>query len=75
MCLAVPMTIMQINGNMATVEIDGIKAEVNISMTPDININDKVLVHAGFTIEKLNEQQASDIEETWREYLKALNNS
>jgi hydrogenase expression/formation protein HypC len=75
MCLAVPMTITEINGNRAIAESNGIKTEVNFCMTPDIIINDKVLVHAGFTIEKLDEDQAAEIEETWREYLAALNNS
>jgi hydrogenase expression/formation protein HypC len=75
MCLAIPMTITEINGIMAIAESNGIKTKVNVSMTPDITINDKVLVHAGFTIEKLDEKQAAEIEETWKEYFKALDNS
>jgi hydrogenase expression/formation protein HypC len=73
MCLAVPMTITEINGNRAIAEYNGIRTEVNFCMTPDIIINDKVLVHAGFTIEKLDKKQSAEIEETWKEYISALN--
>ncbi len=74
MCLAIPMKIIEINGSRAIAESNGIRTEVNYCMTPDITINDKVLIHAGFTIEKLNEEQAAEIEETWKEYIASVNN-
>lgn len=70
MCLAAPMTIIEIKKDYAVAEAYGVKTVVNITLTPDIELNDKVLVHAGFVIEKLDEDQAREIEETWEEYLK-----
>lgn len=68
MCLAIPMTITKIDGNYAIAAANGVETRVNYAMMPDIKLNDKVLVHAGFIIEKLDEQQAREIEETWAEY-------
>ena len=72
MCLAIPMTIIKIDGTTAVALAKGVETEVNCAMTPDIQINDKVLVHAGFVIEKLDEEQAREIEETWEEYFKCV---
>lgn len=72
MCLAIPMTIVKIEGNHAIAAVNGVETEVNYAMAPDIKLNDKVLVHAGFIIEKLDEEQAREIEETWKEYYAAI---
>ena len=75
MCLAIPMTIIKIDKNYATATVNGVETLVNYAMAPDIKINDKVLVHAGFIIEKLDEEHAREIEETWTEYFEMIKNS
>lgn len=75
MCLAIPMTIVKINGDLAIAAVNGVETEVNYAMAPDIKLNDKVLVHAGFIIEKLDEEQAREIEETWQEYYASIDNN
>ena len=72
MCLAIPMTIIKIDGATAVAFANGVETEVNCAMAPDIKLNDKVLVHAGFIIEKLDEEQAREIEETWEEYFRIV---
>ncbi len=72
MCLAIPMTITKIDGSYAIAMANGVETQVNYAMMPDIKLNDKVLVHAGFIIEKLNEEEARAIEETWTEYYAIL---
>ncbi|HOO72171.1 MAG TPA: HypC/HybG/HupF family hydrogenase formation chaperone [Spirochaetota bacterium] len=72
MCLAVPMKIIKIDGFYAVAESKGVTTDVNISLVPDIKINDKVLVHAGFAIEHLDANEAKDIEATWDEYYAIL---
>jgi len=67
------MKIIKIDGMEADAEVDGVKTRVNITLYPDLQLNDKVLVHAGFVIEKLDEQAAREIEETWAEYRASLN--
>ncbi len=73
MCLAVPMRVKKIDGDMAIVEDKGVETEVNISVAPDLKVDDKVLIHAGFVIEKLDEEAAKDIEDAWDIYNKTLN--
>lgn len=72
MCLAVPMKIVKIDGMYAVAESKGVTTDVNISLVPDIRVNDKVLVHAGFAIEHLDDNDAKDIEAAWDEYYAVL---
>ena len=58
MCLAVPMKIIQINGDMGVVEVDGIRREVGLMLLDDARINDWVVIHAGFAISKLSVTEA-----------------
>ena len=60
MCLAVPMKIITIEGFSATVEADGVSREINLRLLEDAQVGDYVLVHAGFAIEKIDEQEAKE---------------
>jgi hydrogenase expression/formation protein HypC len=72
MCLAIPMKIIKIEGDRAVAEARGVETVVNISLVPDVKMGDKVIVHAGFIIEKLDEDAAREIEQVWDEYLEKL---
>lgn len=72
MCLAIPMTVLRIEGTKALVESHGVETTVDISLYPDLKIGDKVIVHAGFVIEKLDQTIAKEIEETWEEYIRTM---
>ncbi len=52
MCLAIPGKIIEIQGEKAIADFQGIKKEINISLVP-AKIGDWVMVHAGFAIEKV----------------------
>jgi len=73
MCLAVPGKIIAIDdgsspgGPMGTVDLQGSRLDICLVLTPDVRVDDWVLVHAGFAIELLDE---SDALQTW-EYLNA----
>ena len=71
MCLAVPMTITKIEGSRAVAESRGVETVVDISLMPEIRKGDKVIVHAGFIIEKLDEKEAREIDQVWDQYLEA----
>ena len=61
MCLAVPMQIMEIkDGVMARVAVMGAERDVAIDLTPQAQVGDYVLVHAGFAIEVVDEQYAAE---------------
>lgn len=72
MCLAIPMEIKNIEGNYATAIANGVETTVNCAMIPEIKTGDKVLVHAGFIIEKLDAKEAKNIEAAWEEYYSIL---
>lgn len=72
MCLAVPMTITKIEGGRAVAESRGVETVVDISLMPDIRKGDRVIVHAGFIIEKLDEKEAREIDQVWDQYLAEL---
>ncbi|MFO7710717.1 MAG: HypC/HybG/HupF family hydrogenase formation chaperone [Candidatus Woesearchaeota archaeon] len=57
MCLAVPARILEIEGEMAKVDYGGVRKEARIDMV-DASVGDYVLVHAGFAIEIVDEEQA-----------------
>lgn len=58
MCLAVPLKITEINGNEAVAERDGISRNIRVDFIDDPKPGDYVIVHAGFAIERLPEEQA-----------------
>jgi hydrogenase expression/formation protein HypC len=66
MCLAVPGKVMVIDDNpqglpMAKVSFGGVTKEVCLAYTPEVKIGDYVIVHAGFAISQLNEQEAMEV--------------
>jgi hydrogenase expression/formation protein HypC len=62
MCLAVPAKVVACEGNEATVDLHGNRVQISTVMTPEAGIGDWVLVHAGFSIQQLDEEQA---QATW----------
>lgn len=59
MCLAYPGKIVSKNGDKATVDFNGIKKDINILMV-DACVGEYVMIHAGFAIEKMTEEDALD---------------
>ena len=72
MCLAIPMTVVKVEGNKAVVTSMGVEKIVDTALTPNVKVNDKVIVHAGFIIEILDPEAAKEIEATWEEYTSLL---
>ncbi len=61
MCLALPMRIIEINGDLAKAELSGVVREVSILTLPKPpKAGDFVLIHAGFAIEYVDEESAID---------------
>jgi len=58
MCLAVPMRIEEINGNIARCGLGGNALDVNISFVEGVKVGDYVIVHAGFAMKALDEEEA-----------------
>lgn len=60
MCLAIPLQLKSIDGDMAVGEVDGIQREISVMMTPAARVGDYVIVHAGFAIQVLDQQEAEE---------------
>ncbi len=72
MCLAIPLQLLEINGNTAIGEAMGMRREIRVDFIENPQVGDYVIVHAGFAIERLPEQQALDDLEAWEEVRDAL---
>ncbi len=62
MCLAVPMKITAIDGYQCTCEARGIEREVSLFMLQheDVKTGDHVLVHVGYAIQKVSDDEAAE---------------
>ena len=60
MCLAVPMKVTFIDDDRATCVIGDMEREVRLSLLPEVHIGEYVIVHAGYAIQILNEQEAQE---------------
>ena len=58
MCLAVPMQIESIEGDMAVVGVAGTRREASVALLEGAAVGDYVLVHAGFAIRRIDETEA-----------------
>jgi hydrogenase expression/formation protein HypC len=66
MCLGVPGKIISIEPNplgitMGKVNFGGVTKEVCLAYVPDAQVDDYVIVHAGFALNKINEAEAQEV--------------
>ena len=60
MCLAIPVQIKQIDGTNAVVEVGGVTRTISLALAPEARINDYVLLHAGYAIGIVDEEEARE---------------
>jgi hydrogenase expression/formation protein HypC len=71
MCLAIPAKVKSINEDRAKVDFgEGVLREVNIILV-NAKVGDYVLVHAGYAIQVLDEEEAQETLRLWKEILEA----
>ncbi len=68
MCLAIPGKIVNINGEMGDVDFGGVTRSANLSMV-DAQVGDWAVVHAGFAIQIMDEEDAQETIRLWNEFL------
>ena len=68
MCLAVPGKVVSVEGNQAEVDFGGVIRHVNVSLV-ESTPGEWVVVHAGFAIEKMDEEEALETLQLWQELL------
>jgi len=72
MCLAIPLKIIEINGSTAVGEAMGMRREIRVDFIAEPKVGDYVIVHAGFAIERLAEEQALEDLGEWEALRDAL---
>ncbi|MGB2799673.1 MAG: HypC/HybG/HupF family hydrogenase formation chaperone [Dehalococcoidia bacterium] len=60
MCLAIPVQITSIEGSEAEVEFGGIAQKISVFLTPEARVGDYVLLHTGYAISVLDEEEAQE---------------
>jgi hydrogenase expression/formation protein HypC len=68
MCLAIPGKVVSIYDNVGEVDFGGVKKRVNISMV-EVDVGGWVIVHAGFAIQTMDEEEARETLRLWEELL------
>lgn len=58
MCLSVPARIVKIDGELADVSIGGATFKAGLQMVENVRVGDYILLHAGFAIQKISEEEA-----------------
>lgn len=73
MCLGIPMRIIEINGYTARCEAKGVERDVSLFMLQDDSVQpgDYVMIHVGYAIQKISEQDARSSWELFDEILAA----
>lgn len=69
MCLAIPAQVVSIDGNTAIVDFGGVKRSVSVALLEKLEPGDYVIVHTGYAIQKMNQKEAEESLELWREVL------
>ncbi len=70
MCLGTPMKVLSISDHFARCERSGIQREVALHLLDPDNIQpgDYLIVHLGFAIERIRQEDAKEAEDIWQEW-------
>jgi hydrogenase expression/formation protein HypC len=67
MCLAVPARVLSVEGGEAEVDLSGVRRRISVVLTPEVRVGDYVIIHSGFAISTLDEQEAEETLQLFRE--------
>lgn len=72
MCLAVPGRVASISGDdpltrVGKIDFGGILKEVSLAYVPEVTVGDYVIVHVGFALSRVDEEEAKQVFEYLRE--------
>ena len=72
MCLGIPGRVIEINKGVADVTVGGAIKEASLMLMEDVVVGDYVIVHAGFAIEKVDEEAARETLEVVERIIKSM---
>ena len=68
MCLSIPAKVEKIENETATVSVGGTQYEASLQMLDDVEVGDYILMHTGFAIQKLDQEEAEESLKTFQEF-------
>lgn len=68
MCLSIPAKIDSIDGDMASVNVGGVIYNASLQLLDDVAVGDYVLLHTGFAIQKISEEEAAETLRVFEEF-------
>jgi hydrogenase expression/formation protein HypC len=71
MCLGIPGKVIEIEKNVAKVDVGGLLRDVSLDLCPDVSVGEYVLIHTGFAIQKVDEEEAMETFELLRQLAEA----
>lgn len=71
MCLAVPGRLVEMEGLNGVVEMFGVRRDVRLDLIDNPSLGDQLLLHAGFAIERIDEERAAEITDLLRQAVDA----
>ena len=71
MCLAIPALVKSIEGQEAVVEVGGVSRKASIMLTPEAKVGDYVLLHTGYVINVIDQEEAEETLKLFQEMAEA----
>jgi len=68
MCLSVPAQVISIEGDLAKVSVGGTIMNANLNLVEDIKVGDYILLHTGFALQKIDEDEALETLKVFEEF-------
>ena len=72
MCLGIPVKVIEINRNMAKVELGGLLRDISLDLCPEVSVGDYVLIHTGFAIQRMDEEDAKETLDLLRQMAESI---
>jgi hydrogenase expression/formation protein HypC len=72
MCLAIPMRLVERKEMEGTVELDGVRRTISLMLLPEAEVGQHLLIHAGYAIGAVDEDEAMRTLDLLREYADAM---
>jgi hydrogenase expression/formation protein HypC len=71
-CLGIPGKVIEIEKDVAKVDVGGLLRDVSLDLCPDVSVGEYVLIHTGFAIQKVDEEEAKETLELLRQLAETM---
>lgn len=68
MCLSIPAQVVSIEGDVAQASVGGTIVTAGLQLVEDVKVGDYILIHTGFALQKISEEEAQETLQTIKEY-------